>query len=419
MCPCGERLETRNSKLETDEALVCCLFSSFVIFPSTLKSMSDKANAPTAPSAAGLRGVAAATSSMSDVIGDKGQLIYQGYDIHDLAAHSTFEEVIFLLWNKRLPKQNELDELKQALAASYAIPDEIIDLMRRIPRDADPIDVLRTTVSALEFYNPGSRDISRAASVQTAIKLTAQFPTLVATAERIRRGLEPVQPNSQLNIASNFLYMLNGSAPSAADARMFDIALILHADHELNASTFAARVVAGTLADMYGAVTAAIAALSGPLHGGANTAVMKTLLEIGEVGNVESFIKQALGDKRKIMGFGHAVYRTEDPRATHLRRFSQQLGERTGESKWYDISRKVEEVMMREKGLYPNVDFFSASTYYMMGIPLDLYTPIFAISRISGWTGHVLEQYADNKLIRPRAEYVGARDSRYIPIGER
>lgn len=381
--------------------------------------MSDKANAPTAPSAAGLRGVAAATSSMSDVIGDKGQLIYQGYDIHDLAAHSSFEEVIFLLWNKVLPKQSELDELKRSLSAAYEVPAEIIDLMKRIPRDADPIDVLRTTVSALEFYDPTSRDLSRAASVKTAVKLTAQFPTLVATAERIRKGLNAVKPNPEFNIATNFLYMLNGTVPSAEDARMFDIALILHADHELNASTFAARVVAGTLADMYGAVTAAIAALSGPLHGGANTAVMKMLLEIGEVGNVESFIKKALVDKRKIMGFGHAVYRTEDPRATHLRRFSQQMGERTGDMKWYEVSRKVEEVMMREKGLYPNVDFYSASTYYMMGIPLDLYTPIFAVSRIAGWTGHVLEQYADNKLIRPRAEYIGARDARYIAMAER
>ena len=381
--------------------------------------MSDKANAPTAPSAAGLRGVAAATSSMSDVIGDQGQLIYQGYDIHDLAAHSTFEEVIFLLWNQRLPTKTELEELKQALSGAYDIPAEIIELMKRIPRTADPIDVLRTTVSALEFYDPTSRDISRAATVKTAIKLTAQFPTLVATAERIRKGLEPVKADPQLNIAANFLYMLNGSTPSDTDARMFDVALILHADHELNASTFAARVVAGTLADMYGSITAAIAALSGPLHGGANTAVMKTLLEIGEVANVESFIKKALGEKRKIMGFGHAVYRTEDPRATHLRRFSQQMGERTGDMKWYEMSRKVEEVMMREKGLYPNVDFYSASTYYMMGIPLDLYTPIFAVSRISGWAGHVLEQYADNKLIRPRAEYVGARGARYVPIAER
>ncbi len=381
--------------------------------------MSDKANAPTATSAAGLRGVAVATSSMSDVIGDKGQLIYQGYDIHDLAAHSSFEEVIFLLWNKVLPKQSELDELKRSLSAAYEIPAEIIELMKRIPRHADPIDVLRTTVSALEFYDPTSRELSRAASVKTAVKLTAQFPNLVATAERIRKGLDPVKPNPESNIATNFLYMLNGTVPSEEDARMFDIALILHADHEFNASTFAARVVAGTLADMYGAVTAAIAALSGPLHGGANTAVMKTLLEIGEVANVESFIKKALAEKRKIMGFGHAVYRTEDPRATHLRRFSQQMGERSGDMKWYEMSRKVEEVMMRDKGLYPNVDFYSASTYYMMGIPLDLYTPIFAVSRIAGWTGHVLEQYADNKLIRPRAEYTGARDARYIPMAER
>ncbi|CAN5637072.1 citrate synthase [soil metagenome] len=380
--------------------------------------MSEKANAP-ATSAAGLRGVAAATSSVSDVIGDKGQLIYQGYDIHDLAANSTFEEVVFLLWNKTLPKRAELDELKRSLAASYAIPQEIIGLMKRFPRAADPIDVLRTNASALEFYDSNARDISREAAVKTAIRLTAQFPTLVAAAERIRKGLEPVDPDLSLNIPANFLYMLKGEKPSEHDAHMFDISLILHADHELNASTFAARVVAGTLADMYASVTAAIGALSGPLHGGANTNVMKMLLEIGEVDNVESYIKKALAEKKKIMGFGHAVYRTEDPRATHLRAFSKEMGERSGEMKWYDMSRKVEEVIMREKGLYPNVDFFSASTYYMMGIPLELYTPIFAVSRISGWTGHILEQYADNKLIRPRAEYIGQRDSVYVPIEER
>lgn len=381
--------------------------------------MADKTNAPTAASAAGLRGVFAATSSVSDVNGEKGQLIYQGYDIHELAAHSTFEEVTFLLWNKRLPKREELDELKRALAAVYELPQEIIDLMKRFPREAVPIDVLRTTVSALEFYDPTSRDLSRAASIKTAIRLTAQFPTIVAAGERIRNGHEPVKPNPELNIAANFLYMLKGEMPSEHDARVFDVALILHADHELNASTFTARVVAGTLADMYGAVTAAIAALSGPLHGGANTNVMKMLLEIGEPAGVESYIKKALAEKRKIMGFGHAVYRTEDPRATHLREFSKEMGERAGNTKWYEISRKVEEVMMREKQLFPNVDFFSASTYYMMGIPLDLYTPIFAVSRISGWTGHILEQYADNKLIRPRAEYVGAREAQYLPIEDR
>jgi citrate synthase len=249
--------------------------------------------------------------------------------------------------------------------------------------------------------------------------LTAQFPTIVAAGDRIRRGLEPVAPDKNLGIASNFLYMLKAERPSERTARIFDVCLILHADHELNASTFTARVVAGTLADMYASVTAAIGALSGPLHGGANTNVMKTLLEIDTIENVEPFIRKALAAKRKIMGFGHAVYRTEDPRATHLREFSREMGEAEGDSKWYEMSRKLENVMMNEKGLYPNVDFYSASTYYMMGIPLDLYTPIFAVSRISGWTGHILEQYADNKLIRPRAEYVGPRDVAYLPIDKR
>ena len=385
----------------------------------TEKFMTTKVNAPAGTSAAGLRGVAAATSCISDVNGEKGELIYQGYNIHDLAEHSTFEEVIFLLWNKRLPTSSELSELERSIRNAYEVPSEIIALIKQFPRKADPIDVLRTAVSALEFYDTDARNISREASVKTAIKLTAQFPTLVAAADRIRRGLEPIKPDSNLNIAANFLYQLKGEKPSERVARLFDVCLILHADHELNASTFTARVVAGTLADMYASVTAAIGALSGPLHGGANTNVMKTLLEIGSVENVEPYIKKALAEKRKIMGFGHAVYKTEDPRATHLRKFSKEMGEAAGNSKWYEMSRKVEEVIMREKGLFPNVDFFSASTYYMMGIPLDLYTPIFAVSRISGWTGHILEQYADNKLIRPRAEYVGQRDLRYIPITER
>ena len=380
--------------------------------------MTTKANASTATTT-GLRGVAVGTSSISDVNGEKGELIYQGYNIHDLAEHSTFEEVIFLLWNKRLPNRTELTELEQSLRASYTVPAELIDLMKQFPREADPIDVLRTAISALEFYDANARDISRETSIKTAIRLTAQFPTIVAAADRMRRGLEVIQPDPRLSIAANFLYMLRGEKPSERETRIFDVCLILHADHELNASTFTARVVAGTLADMYAAVTAAIGALSGPLHGGANTAVMKTLLEIGSVENVEPFIKKALTDKRKIMGFGHAVYKTEDPRATHLRKFSKEMGEAGGDSRWYEMSRKVEGEMLSQKGLYPNVDFFSASTYYMMGIPLDLYTPIFAVSRISGWTGHILEQYADNKLIRPRAEYVGARDLPYVQIEER
>ena len=367
----------------------------------------------------GLRGVVAASSSIGDVNGEKGELIYQGVNIHDLATKSTFEEVVFLLWNGRLPKRAELDELKKNLAASYEIPQWIRGPIEYFPKDAQPMDTLRTAVSALAFFDKEARDLSREASIRVATRLTAQFPVIVAAIDRARNGLKPIAPKPELNIATNFLYMLKGEMPDDFDAHVLDVALILQADHELNASTFTARVVAGTLADMYSAVTAALGALSGPLHGGANTAVMKMLLEIESVDNVEGYIKDALAKKKKIMGFGHAVYRTDDPRATHLRRLSKEMGDRKGDSKWYDMTAKVEEVMKREKGLLPNVDAYSASTYYMMGIPLDLYTPIFAVSRISGWTAHILEQYADNKLIRPRAEYVGARDLPYIPITER
>ncbi|HEX8493595.1 MAG TPA: citrate synthase [Pyrinomonadaceae bacterium] len=375
--------------------------------------------AATAASAAGLRDVVAATSAIGDVNGQQGILIYQGYNIHDLAQHSTFEEVIFLLWHGRLPKSAELDELRASLSQCYEMPAGLLELMRQFPRDAEPMDTLRTSISALDFYDNSARDTSRGASLRTATRLTAQLPTIVAAAARLHNGQEPIKPKPELNIATNFLYMLKGEMPSEHDAHVFDVCLMLHADHELNASTFTARVVAGTLADMYGAVTAAIAALSGPLHGGANTNVMKMLLEIGEVENTEQYIREALAQKRKIMGIGHAVYKTEDPRATHLRRFSKEMGELAGETKWHEVSRKIEEIMMREKGMYPNVDFYSASTYYMMGIPLELFTPIFAVSRISGWTGHILEQYANNKLIRPRAEYTGERDLSYVPIDER
>lgn len=381
--------------------------------------MDNEKRAATAAAGAGLRGVTAASSSIGDVNGERGELIYQGINIHDLAAHSTFEETVFLLWHGRLPKRSELDELKKAIGESYSVPREVLELMEALPRDTEPMDVLRTAVSALGVYDKSARTTSREASLALATKLTAQMPTLVAAWERIRNGLEIIEPNPEQNIATNFLHVLKGEMPSEHDARVFDVCLILHADHELNASTFTARVVAATLADMYSAVTAAIAALSGPLHGGANTNVMKMLLEIGSVERAEEFVKNALAQKRKIMGIGHAVYKTEDPRATHLRRFSKEMGERGGDTRWYEISRKIEEVMHREKGMYANVDFYSASTYYMMGIPLDLYTPIFAVSRISGWTGHILEQYANNKLIRPRAEYIGPRDVPYVPIDER
>src|SRR6185503_7095956 len=303
------------------------------------------------------------------------------------------------LWNSRLPKKAELDELRQNLAASYELQPEIIEVIKgmaaRVPSSADPMDRLRTVVSALAMFDPEARDLSREASIRVATRLTARFPTIVAAIDRARNNLELVQPKPELNIATNFLYMLKGEMPDEFDAHVLDVALILQADHELNASTFTARVVAGTLADMYSAVTAALGALSGPLHGGANTAIMK------------------------ILRLANAVYKTEDPRGTHVRLFSKEMGERKGYSKWYEITAKLEAIMKREKNLLPNVDAYSASTYYMMGIPLDLYTPIFAISRISGWTAHILEQYADNKLIRPRAEYIGPRNVPYLPIDER
>jgi 2-methylcitrate synthase len=382
-----------------------------------------KESATASAVATGLRGVVAASSSIGDVNGEKGELIYQGVNIHDLATKSTFEEVVFLLWNGRLPKRTELDELKENLAASYQLPPEIIEFIKgmyaRVPASAEPMDALRTAVSAMAMFDEESRDLSRDASIRVATRLTARFPTIVAAMERARNDLDLIAPKPELNIATNFLYMLRGEMPDEFDARVLDVALILQADHELNASTFTARVVAGTLADMYSAVVAALGALSGPLHGGANTAIMRLLLEIGSIDRVEDYVKDALQKKKKIMGFGHAVYRTEDPRATHLRRFSKEMGERKGDSKWFDMTAKLEETMKREKGLLPNVDAYSASTYYMMGIPLDLYTPIFAISRISGWTAHILEQYADNKLIRPRAEYIGPRNVPYVPIDER
>lgn len=368
---------------------------------------------------AGLRGVVAAQSTIGDVDGINGVLIYQGYNIHDLAEHSTFEEVIYLLWNGRLPNQSELTAFSERIKANYTVPAEVIEMMKRFPQDIDPMDALRTAVSSLAFYDKEGLSTSRESATHAASKLTGQFGTLVAAWDRIRNGNDPVAPDSSLGIAENFLYMLRGERPDAEEARMFDICLILHADHELNASTFTTRVVAGTLENVYGAVTAGIAALAGPLHGGANTNVMKMLIEIGDIENVDAWVEKALSEKRKIMGIGHAVYKTEDPRATWLRRFSQQMAERKGEPKWFEMSQKIEKLMHEKKGMYPNVDFYSASTYYLMDIPLDLFTPIFAVSRISGWTGHILEQYADNKLIRPRAEYVGPRDLKYVPINER
>ncbi len=369
--------------------------------------------------AAGLRGVVAAQSSIGDVNGEEGILIYQGYNIHDLAEHASFEEVVYLLWHGRLPNQAELDELNGELRANYEVPAEVIALMKQYPKDADPMDVLRTAVSSLDFYDKDGPGTDRERATKAATKLTGQIGTIAAAWDRIRNGKEPVAPDHTLSIAANFMYMLRGERADADEERMFDVCLILHADHELNASTFTTRVVSGTLAGMYGAVTAGIAALAGPLHGGANTNVMKMLIEIGSLDAVDGWLEKALEEKRKIMGIGHAVYKTEDPRATWLRKYSRHMGEKKGEMKWFEMSQRIEQLMLEKKGMHPNVDFYSASTYYLMGIALDMYTPIFAVSRISGWTGHILEQYANNKLIRPRAEYIGARDLKYVPIAQR
>jgi len=373
----------------------------------------------TAVASEGLRGVVAAQSAIGDVNGEQGILIYQGYNIHDLAEHSTFEEVVFLLWNGRLPKAEELADFKGRLRRNYEVPPQVIEMMKSFPKDADPMDVLRTAVSSLDFYDENGHGTDREQAVKAAVRITGQIGTIAAAWDRIRNGKDVIAPDKNLSIAENFLYMLRGERADQDEEHIFDVCLILHADHELNASTFTTRVVAGTLAGMYGAVTAGVAALAGPLHGGANTNVMKMLLEINDPAKIDTWLDQALAEKRKIMGIGHAVYKTEDPRATWLRKFSKQMADKKGEQKWFTMSQAIEKAMLDKKGMYPNVDFYSASTYYLMGIPLDLYTPIFAVSRISGWTGHILEQYGHNKLIRPRAEYIGARDQKYTPIDQR
>ncbi|WAH38191.1 citrate synthase [Alicyclobacillus dauci] len=369
---------------------------------------------------AGLEDVIANTSEICFVDGKEGRLIYQGYDIHDLVnGGASFEEVIYLLWHGELPSKAQLEKFTKEIATQRALPKQVLDFLKTVPKDANAMEVLRTAVSDLGFYDPDNGDESIEANVRKATRLVAQIPTIVTSFERIRQGLEPVEPDASLSAAASFFYQLRGKKPTEFEERAFNIALILHADHELNASTFSARVTAGTLSDMYSSITSAIGTLKGPLHGGANEQVMNMLLEIQDKDKAQTWIKEALENKRKIMGFGHRVYRTEDPRATHLRRLSKEAGELAGETKWYEMSQIIEAYVKDTKGLNPNVDFYSASTYYAMGIPTHLFTPIFACSRISGWTAHVLEQYRNNRLIRPRAEYVGKVDQKYVPLNER
>ncbi|GEN82229.1 citrate synthase 2 [Sporosarcina luteola] len=366
----------------------------------------------------GLEGIVATQSAISSIIDDT--LTYVGYGIDDLAENASFEEVVYLLWHQRLPKEDELAELKQQLADNMSIPQAVLDHFKTYPiGDVHPMAALRTAISLLGLYDEKAEDMSEEANFEKAIKLQAKIATIVTAFSRIRKGQDPVAPKTELGYAANFLYMLNGEEPEAIAVEAFDKALVLHADHELNASTFTARVCVATLSDMYSGVTSAIGALKGPLHGGANEQVMKMLMEIGSEENVESYIRQKLDNKEKIMGFGHRVYRNGDPRAKHLRAMSKKLTELRGEEKWYNMSEKIESIVTGEKNLPPNVDFYSASVYHSLGIDHDLFTPIFAVSRISGWTAHILEQYSNNRLIRPRAEYIGPDMQKYVPINER
>ena len=369
---------------------------------------------------AGLEGVIAAESSICYIDGQAGILSYQGYNIHTLADNATFEEVIYLLWNGRLPKQGELDQLKSALVANREIPAQVVDFLRSVPK-AVPMDVLRTAVSMLSLYDPLAKDMSPEANMTKAQKLMSQTATIVTTYDRLRNGKDIISGDPKLGFAANFLYTLTGNRPDDVMERAFDVALILHADHEFNASTFAGRVTAATLSDIYSSVVAAIGALKGPLHGGANEDVIRFLLEVdGKSDAAVNQVREKLSNKVKVAGFGHRVYRTEDPRATHLRQLSEELGNRTGHLDLYIASKEVENFVKTTKNLNANVDFYSASTYYSLGIPVDLYTPIFAVSRMSGWTAHILEQYHNNRLIRPRADYTGKPDGQpWVPVDKR
>ncbi len=367
----------------------------------------------------GLEGVVAAQTSLSLVDGQAGRLFYEGIEIGDLGKYSTFEEVCYLLFYGELPNRKALQQFSDQLAAARSLPKEIERLLESIPKKANPMAVLRTVVSALTFYDPDPDNLSREAITGKGIKLIAQIPTIVASFDRLRNGQKPVSPQKNFNHATNFLYMLSGKEPVPELAKALDLYLILLADHGLNASTFAARVTIATLSDYYSAITSAIGALKGNLHGSANARAMEMFLEIGELKNVEPYVKNLLLNHQKIMGFGHRIYKTEDPRATLFREVAAKICKGTNNEKWYQISEKIAEIVMREKKIYCNVDFYSASVLYSVGIPVDLFTTVFAMSRVVGWTAHIIEQLADNRLIRPQAEYVGPRNQPYIPLAER
>ena len=382
-------------------------------------STASEANAARTPQEKGLREVVAAQTRLSDIDGENGRLWYAGYPIEDLAANATYEEVVHLLHRLRLPTRAELDSFVEFMIEQREADKFISDVMPTLAQQTSPMSMLRTSVSAASAYDPDGWDSSPQANERKALRLVARTPTFLAQYHRLRTGQEMVEPHAKLAHAANFLYMLTGVEPSQEDADVLDTTFTLYADHTMNASTFTARIIASTLADMHSAITGAIAALKGPLHGGANEEAMKMLEEIGSPDRAEAYVKDRLARKEKIMGFGHAVYRTMDPRARILKRLSKETGERHGDLRWYEISEEVERAALQEKGLNPNVDFYAASVYHVLGIPTDLMTPIFAVARMAGWTAHVREQYADNRIIRPSSEYIGPRDQVWVPIEER
>jgi citrate synthase len=367
----------------------------------------------------GLEGVVVARSRLCSIDGEKGVLIYGGYDVNDLAEHSTYEEVCFLILRGHLPTAPELDAFTRELAESRALSEETAQVVDMLAYHAEPMEMLRTAVSSDSFDDPDKNSNAEDANFRKATRLIAKMPTIVARYDRRRHGLEPIESDPSLPHAANFLRMLSGEEPGQSAAKTFDVALILHADHEMNASTFTARVIASTLSDMHSAITGAIGALKGPLHGGANEQVMKLLEAIGSEDAVDAEIRARLDRKERIMGFGHRVYKTYDPRAVILKRFSRMLAAESSEPYWFSMSDKIEQAVIKEKGLYPNVDFYSASTYHYLGIETGLFTPIFAMSRVVGWAAHVIEQHSDNRLIRPSSEYVGPPPRPYEPIEAR
>ena len=369
--------------------------------------------------AKGLEGVVASETELSFIDGERGVLLYRGYDIHDLAENATYPEALYLLWNDELPDRDELNAFERRLAEQRALDGRVLEILARLPEDTPAMTALRTGVSAMASFDPEAEENTEEANRRKATRLVAKIPTVIAAFQRLREGDEPVDPDPELSHAGNFLYMVRGERPEEVEARALDTSLLLYLDHGLNASTFTCRVIASTLSDLYSAVTGGIGALKGTLHGGANEKAMRMLLEIGSREAAAGWVDEALAEKRKIMGFGHRVYRTEDPRATHLRRMSEELTATLGEPKWHEIAREVEETMLDRKGINCNVDFYCATVYYTLGIELDLYTPLFAAGRVGGWSAHVMEQHAANRLIRPRAEYTGAKDRTYVPLEDR